>query len=120
VVGSPLYKGKYGYSFTPVSIPGMSDDPPLKNQVCYGIDLKNYNTTKLVNSGEINLAWLIELYKAYPDKEHFFRPYFTKLTGGETLRKQIEAGKSEQEIRNSWEPALRNFKIIRSKYLLYN
>ena len=120
VVGSPSLKGKYSYSFTPVSIPGMSDDPPLKNQVCYGIDLKNYNTTKLINSGKINLAWLIELYKASPDKEHFFKPYFTKLAGGETLRKQIEAGKSEQEIRNSWEPALRNFKTIRSKYLLYN
>ena len=120
VIGSPLYKRKYSYSFTPVSIPGMSDDPPLKNQVCYGIDLKNYNTTKLINSGGINLAWLIELYKAYPDKEHFFKPYFTKLAGGETLRKQIEAGKSEQEIRISWKPALRNFKIIRSKYLLYN
>ena len=39
-VGHPLLKGKYTYSFTPVSIPGMSEDPPQKNQVCYGIDLR--------------------------------------------------------------------------------
>jgi uncharacterized protein YbbC (DUF1343 family) len=35
------------------------------------------------------------------------------------LKKQIIAGKSEAEIRESWEPALSNFKVTRSKYLLY-
>lgn len=119
VIGHPLLKGKYIYSFTPVSIAGMSEDPPQKNQLCYGIDLKGYNTDKLRSSGKINLTWLIELYKAFPDKAHFFNAYFTKLAGTETLRKQIEAGKSEKEIRDSWEPALSNFKTMRRKYLLY-
>lgn len=119
VIGHPLLKGKYTYSFTPVSIAGMSEDPPQKNQLCYGIDLKGYNTDKLRSSGKINLTWLIELYKAFPDKAHFFNAYFTKLAGTETLRKQIEAGKSEKEIRDSWEPALSNFKTMRRKYLLY-
>jgi uncharacterized protein YbbC (DUF1343 family) len=32
VVGSPLLKGKYEFSFKPVSIPGMSDNPPLKDR----------------------------------------------------------------------------------------
>jgi uncharacterized protein YbbC (DUF1343 family) len=36
------------------------------------------------------------------------------------LRKQIEAGKSEEEIRKSWEPALSRYKEMRKKYLLYN
>jgi uncharacterized protein YbbC (DUF1343 family) len=118
-VGHPLLKGKYSYSFTPVSIVGMSEDPPQKNQVCYGIDLRNYNTNTIKNSGHINLAWLIELYRAFPDKTHFFNAYFTKLAGTEKLRKQIEEGRSESEIRQSWESGLRNFKNLRHKYLLY-
>lgn len=118
-VGHPLLKGKYNYSFTPVSIPGMSEDPPQKNQPCYGIDLRNYDTALIKANGRINLQWLIELYRAFPDKPHFFNAYFTKLAGTEQLRKQIEAGKTEEQIRHSWEPALSRFKAIRSKYLLY-
>ena len=119
VVGSPLLKGKYSYSFTPVSIPGMSEDPPLKNQVCYGLNLKNYDTDSLRAAGQLNIAWLISLYNAYPDKQHFFNAYFKKLTGGEVLQKQIESGQTEQQIRASWAPGLSRFKAIRQKYLLY-
>jgi uncharacterized protein YbbC (DUF1343 family) len=118
-VGHPLLQGKYNYSFTPVSIAGMSEDPPQKKQLCYGIDLKNYNTDGLKKSGKINLSWLIELYNAFPDKAHFFNVYFTKLAGTQELRKQIEAGRSETEIRESWEPALSKYKAMRRKYLLY-
>ncbi|WP_259066661.1 DUF1343 domain-containing protein [Mucilaginibacter sp. X4EP1] len=118
-IGHPSLEGKYAYSFKPVSIPGMSEDPPQKDKVCYGINLQNYNTNQLHLNGTINLAWLIELYKAFPDKEHFFNAYFTKLAGTDLLRKQIEAGKTEQQIRASWEPALSNYKAMRKKYLLY-
>jgi uncharacterized protein YbbC (DUF1343 family) len=119
MLGHPLLKGKYKYSFKPISIAGMSEEPPQKNQVCYGIDLRNYNTDSIKKTGKINLSWLISFYKGFPDKAHFFNAYFTKLAGTEQLRKQIEAGKTEQQIRNSWEPALSNFKNMRGKYLLY-
>ncbi|MGY3213167.1 exo-beta-N-acetylmuramidase NamZ family protein [Mucilaginibacter sp. HD30] len=119
VVGHPSLKGKYAYSFMPVSIPGMSEDPPQKNIVCYGIDLKNYNADSLRKTGKIDLSWLIKMYKDFPDKANFFNAYFTKLAGTETLRKQIEEGKTEQQIRRSWEPGLSRFKITRKKYLLY-
>jgi uncharacterized protein YbbC (DUF1343 family) len=119
VIGSPLLKGKYDFSFKPVSIPGMSDNPPLKNQVCYGLNLKDYNTEMLRKTGKLNLTWLLDLYKAYPDKEHFFTVYFNKLAGNGILKQQIISGKTEAEIRNSWEPGLSKFKVIRSKYLLY-
>ncbi|HEY8928714.1 MAG TPA: DUF1343 domain-containing protein [Mucilaginibacter sp.] len=118
-IGHPALQGKYGYSFTPVSIKGMSEDPPQKNKTCYGIDLKNYDTNTIYSTAKLNLAWLIELYKAFPDKEHFFNAYFTKLAGTTTLRKQIEEGKTETEIRASWEPALSRYKAMRAKYLLY-
>jgi uncharacterized protein YbbC (DUF1343 family) len=119
VFGHPLLKDKFSFSFTPVSIPGMSEDPPQKGQVCYGIDLRNYNPDSVRVSKKIDILWLITLYKAFPDKEHFFNAYFTKLAGTDQFRKQIEAGKSEKEIRESWEPALSKYKLMRKKYLLY-
>jgi len=61
----------------------------------------------------------LELYKAFPDKQHFFTDYFSKLAGTSQLRSQIEAGASTAEIRKSWEPALSNYKEMRKKYLLY-
>jgi len=119
VVGHPSLKGLYKFSFTPHSIPGVSDNPPQKDKTCYGIDLRKYNTNIIRKNGKLNLSWLMELYKAFPDKDHFFNSYFTKLVGNDQLRKQIEQGKSEQEIRLSWEPALSQYKIMRKKYLLY-
>lgn len=118
-IGHPLLKGRYSFSFTPVSIAGMSEDPPQKNQVCYGIDLKDYDTGALKKNGKINLSWLIDLYKIFPDKAHFFNAYFTKLAGTEELKKQIEAGKTEAEIRQTWTAGLDTYKVMRRKYLLY-
>ncbi|HEY9196466.1 MAG TPA: DUF1343 domain-containing protein [Mucilaginibacter sp.] len=119
VLGHPLLKGIYSYTFTPLSIPGMSENPPQKDKQCFGIDLKNYSIDQIRAIGHINLAWLIELYKAFPDKNHFFNAYFTKLAGTKELQRQITAGKSEQEIRAGWQPGLKKFNSIRSKYLLY-
>ena len=119
VIGHPAFKGRYRYSFTPVSIAGMSENPPLKDQLCYGTDLRNYNTDLIRRSGKLNITWLIDFYKAFPDKEHFFIAYFNKLAGNDILKKQIIAGKTGEEIRKSWEPALGNFKRMRQQYLLY-
>jgi uncharacterized protein YbbC (DUF1343 family) len=41
------------------------------------------------------------------------------LVGVAAFRDQIIAGKSEKEIRASWEPALGEYKQKRKKYLLY-
>ncbi len=116
VFGSPLFEGKYRFTFTPKSIPGVSDNPPLKDKLCYGRDLRNAYMTRPDN---IKLELIIEAYKAYPDKAHFFTAYFTKLAGTKELQKQIEAGMSETAIRKSWEPALGQYKQMRKKYLLY-
>jgi len=119
VLGHPALNEKYSFSFTPKSIAGMSEDPPQKNKLCYGIDLRDYDTSEIRKSKKIDILWLKKMYDAFPDKAHFFNAYFSKLAGTDLLRKQIEEGRSEQEIRASWEPALSNFKTIRSKYLLY-
>jgi len=126
VLGSPELNGVYTFSFTPVSIPGKSETPLHQNQVCYGLDLRNYNATKLRKSGKININWMMELYKTYPFKEKFFdytqskqMGNIDKLAGTTLFKEQIIAGKSEQEIRQSWEPELSQYKTMRKKYLLY-
>ncbi len=126
VFGSPLLKGQYSFSFTPVSIPGMSETPLHINEVCYGLDLRNYDTKKLRKSNKLNLEWMMELYKAYPDKQNFFNKSLSKeindidkLAGTRDFKEQIIAGKTEDEIRKSWEPGLTNYKKTRKKYLLY-
>jgi uncharacterized protein YbbC (DUF1343 family) len=126
VIGSPLLKGKYDFSFTPISIKGMSETPLYMNEVCYGLDLRKYDVSQLRKSKKLNLKWMIELYQAYPEKEKFFDKSFSKqindidkLAGTRDFKEQIIAGKSEEEIRKSWEPGLSNYKKMRRKYLLY-
>ncbi len=126
VLGAPALKGKYEFSFKPVSIQGMSETPLHQNQDCFGLDLRKFDTKTFQKTKQINLKWLIELYNAYPNKDKFFDRTqskqmgdFDKLAGTENLRKQIIEGKSEEEIRKSWEPGLSNFKAKRKKCLLY-
>lgn len=126
VLGAPDLKGKYDFSFKPVGIKGMSENPLYKDNICYGIDLRNYDTDILRKTRQINLSWLIELYNAFPDKEKFFdhtlHPAvgsFDYRSGNASLREDIIAGKSEKEIRQRWEPGLKEFRKMRKKYLLY-
>ena len=126
VLGNPDLKDKYSFSFTPKSIQGMSENPLHKDETCYGLDLRNYDARGVWSSGRINLAWLKEMYKAYPNKEKFFDSSyspamgsFDKLAGSYDLKKQIINDTSDEEIRKSWEPGLSQYKEMRKKYLLY-
>ena len=120
----------YLYQFTPVSTPGATD-PKLKGQICYGWNLSGTQTEvlKKVNN-HVQLFPLLNAYKLFPDKENFFikpkmkdpKPEnwgFNRLVGNAGLMQQLKDGKSENEIRKSWEPELSAFKKIRKKYLLY-
>jgi uncharacterized protein YbbC (DUF1343 family) len=127
VMGSPLLKGKYTFSYTPTSIPGMSETPLHMNEVCYGLDLRNYDVKNLQKTKRINIQWMIDLYNAYPVKDKFFDRSqskemndIDKLAGSYEFKKQIVAGKSAREILKSWEPGLAQYKTMRKKYLLYN
>lgn len=126
VLGAPALKGKYDFSFTPKSIKGMAETPLHQNKACYGMDLRTYDVAKIRKDKALNLNWLIELYNAYPNKADFFNfklstqmGNFDKLSGDYGLKQQIIAGKSEKEIRASWEPGLTRYKTMRQQYLLY-
>jgi uncharacterized protein YbbC (DUF1343 family) len=118
VVGYP--NPKFGtYTFTPKVIPGKSENPPCKNQQCYGYNLSKFSDMVLKDTNAIQLFWIIEAYKSYPDKQKFFTPFFDKLAGDKLLKGMIVAGKSEMEIKKSWEVPIQAFKMIRKKYLIY-
>jgi uncharacterized protein YbbC (DUF1343 family) len=108
-----------GFSFTPK--PSFGSSNPKHNGVtCYGIDLRSATADGLVPKPEINLGWIIEMYKAYPEKERFFNGYFDTLAGSSTLREQIISGMSAEEIRATWKEGLDRFRATRAKYLLYD
>lgn len=119
VLGHPALKGKYDFSFTPKSITGMSKNPPLENQVCYGIDFRKNDEENLRKQTNLNLKLLIDIYNQYPNKETFFNAFFNKLAGNSVLMQQIKDGKTEKEIRASWENGLNSYQEKRAKYLLY-
>jgi len=112
IYGSPDLPNK-GFSFTPMPNEGAKE-PPLKGILCYGEDL-----SQAPKVNRLELKWLMKAYAETKDKSNFFIPFFTKLAGTKTLQQQIEAGKSEDEIRRNWEPGLAKFKAMRKKYIIY-
>lgn len=67
-----------------------------------------------------SLRYLMEMYRRVPKGKFFLKSnFFEKLAGNRELRKQLEAGMSETEIRATWQPALDEFKKIREKCLIY-
>lgn len=118
VLGAPKLPDT-GFSFTPKPTFGSSN-PKYNGEVCYGTDLRNALKDGLVPKPEMNLDWIIDAYKAYPEKEKFFTGYFDTLAGSSTLREQIISGMTAEEIKATWSEGLDQFKLTRQKYLLYN
>jgi uncharacterized protein YbbC (DUF1343 family) len=112
IYGSPFLP-KSNFSFTPQPNFGAKD-PLYNGKNCFG---ENLTTIKKVN--RLELKWLLKTFNETSDKSKFFNSFFTKLAGTKQLQEQIEAGKTELEIRKSWEKGLVDFSKIRSKYLLY-
>jgi uncharacterized protein YbbC (DUF1343 family) len=97
-----------------------SINPPLLGQDCNGRDLRNKSLAALQAERRINLSYILEAFRDFPDKEKFFiNASFDRLAGSNLLRNQILAGLNEEQIRQSWQEELEAFKKIREKYLLY-
>ena len=101
------------FSFTPRPNYG-SKNPKLKDQKCHGFDLRKFE-----NPEKIELKWLIQAYRNFPDKESFFKEGFYRIAGNKKLKKQLTQGMNEQQIRKTWEKDIEKFKRIRIKYLIY-
>ena len=115
VFGHPNMRGSY--SFTPQSTSGASK-PLLEGQRCRGENLVEFAHDYAYNANQLHLEWVIDAYQQLKDKG-FFKDYFRLLSGDKQLQRDIENGKSADEIRASWQDDLEAFKAIRAKYLIY-
>ena len=119
VYGHPNFPENYfPYTFTPRSV-AAAPNPPHLNALCHGIDLSEMDIRQLMIKDHINLEYIINAYRHFPDKDAFFNPFFERLAGTARLRKQIIAGLTAGAIRESWQQDLDAFRAIRAKYLLY-
>ena len=107
-------------TFTPQVARG-SGHAKLGGELCYGYDL----STEPAASYRIDFIDLGPLLQTYGELTaqgvtFFTRPdFFDLLAGSGQLRKLIEAGAGEDEIRASWEPGLQEYRALRERYLLY-
>ncbi|WP_193038827.1 exo-beta-N-acetylmuramidase NamZ family protein [Pseudoalteromonas nigrifaciens] len=115
VIGySPVALGEF--SFTPRAIKGAALNPKFKNQAVQGLDLRQATTKGL------DLSYLISAYKQLNNNDITFferADFMDKLAGTDKLRLAIEAGQSAQQIKQTWQAALMQFKQQRAPYLLY-
>ncbi len=117
VLGYP--KATFGsFTFTPVSIKGMSMEPPQQDKVCYGIDLRQLNPWEQ----RFTLKYFMQFYHLWDDKTEFVarRQWFNLLAGTDLLLKQIESGMSEEDIRASWKQEHEEYARMCLPYLLYD
>jgi uncharacterized protein YbbC (DUF1343 family) len=109
-------------TFTPRSVPGATS-PKLKDQLCYGWDVSGTPEEVLkATGGKIQLKWLLEAYRLFPQKDSFFLKngaVFNRLAGNYELMDFVRTQILEADIRKTWEPGLNKFRKIRKKYLLY-
>jgi uncharacterized protein YbbC (DUF1343 family) len=111
------FPDKYDFEFTPVSSYGAKY-PKLEDKKCFGKDLTQIE----VKNGILNLDWIIETHNDMDRNDYFITKngWFDLLAGTDELRKQIEKGLTESEIRASWKEGLNAFQLTREKYLIYD
>ena len=112
VIGHPQYT-QGTYSFTPQPNAG-SKYPPLEGELCHGQHFKNRKVTRA-----LTLEYLLKYHKALKAHAPFFRSYINVLAGTKSLKKQVEAGFSEEQIKATWQPELKAYKAMRKQYLRY-
>ncbi|SHG48704.1 exo-beta-N-acetylmuramidase NamZ family protein [Winogradskyella jejuensis] len=114
--GAPfLDRNHYQLNYKPEPNFG-SKYPKHKGEVCYGEDLSNVQIER-----GFTLKYVIDAYNSSIDKTKFFNTdNFTKHAGTAKLQQQIEAGLSENEIRQTWKKDLEDFDKMRQPYLIYS
>ncbi|HQW27373.1 MAG TPA: DUF1343 domain-containing protein, partial [Saprospiraceae bacterium] len=117
VVGHPDYPD-HTFSFTPIAMTSAKT-PPLKDKLCYGVDLSTAEVDSLFQQRKMDLSVLLKFYKVMEKTTFFNASWFDKLAGNSSFRKSIEAGWGESQIRESWKPDLEKFNQRRKLYLLY-
>lgn len=104
------------FSFTPVSTPGAARSPKHMNRQLHGRDLRGSEIRGLDIS--VFLRWHLKLQAR--GMELVSNPrWLARLMGTDKFRHQVTAGLGEEEIKQSWQAGLAEFRENRREYLLY-
>ena len=114
--GHPELQGDF--SFTPRSNAGAKN-PPLKDKLCHGVDLRSSPSDERIWEREVDLGYVIDCYRQLNLGEKFFTPMFDRLTGTDYVRQMILQGAGADRIKASWADDVERFKQTRKPYLLY-
>lgn len=115
--GHPDFPDSLEYVFTPEPDFG-SKNPKHKGEDCHGWILQD---PKYLHMTQLDLSFLMNAYD-YLDGDLFrgkSKRMFYLLCGTDSILKQLDAGKSESEIRQSWQEDLQKYQEMREQYLLY-
>ncbi len=68
----------------------------------------------------MTLRWLIDFHAALSEDDRFFpNNFFNKLARNDALMAQIKMGLEEHEIRTTCQQDLKEFRVVRERYRLY-
>lgn len=115
IVGYP--DPKYGtYTFTPQPLEGFDKNPLQNGKLCYGLDLRTVEPPK-----GLSLSYFISMMEISGMGEKFITrtDAFDRLVGNTTVRKMLGEGRSEAEIRATWQQELTEYRATRAKYIIY-
>ena len=119
LIGHPDF-GLGSFAFKPESRQ-ESKYPKHEGKQCFGTSLINLNPEE-VHSAGLNLSWLVGWHEDLSRMAEFYRGdgYFEKLAGTRSLRKQLADGWTQEQIRESWQEELQEYRLMRESYLLYD
>ena len=79
-------------SFTPISIPGVSDRPKYEDQLCYGIEIRIIDRNQFY-SIKTGVSVLKKINELYPDSLIIKEKRLNRLWGSDTLLKTLRDNK---------------------------
>jgi len=84
-------------SFTPIEIPGKSENPKFKDQKCHGIEVWVTNRD-LYRSIDVGVLTLFSIYNMYPSKIRIRENSLNRLWGSNELYKKLNRGVTVDDI----------------------
>jgi uncharacterized protein YbbC (DUF1343 family) len=111
--GAPFFP-KSDFTYTPQ--PNFGSKTPKHNgKLCYGVNLESGKRLS-----EVTIQWILDAYHKTPKSEKFFGASFTRHAGSTELEAQLKDGLSAEQIHESWQAKVEQFKKVRAKYLIYD
>tara|TARA_A100000164_G_scaffold348625_1_gene350955 strand:- start:467 stop:1738 length:1272 start_codon:yes stop_codon:yes gene_type:complete len=111
--------GYESFSFTPISILGMSNKPKFENDQCNGIKL-SISEDREYDALKLSVELIFYLNKLYPNLFKFLESNFIdNLYGSDKLRKMIESQSDINILFDQWILDEEKFKNQREKFLIY-